>query len=85
VRKHAVISAMAVALSSVALAQSPWIFQRGVLNAGSGMPQGLPGGGIARGSIFSIYGTNLGPATPVKASSYPLSTSLGGVTISATR
>jgi uncharacterized protein (TIGR03437 family) len=40
----------------------------------------LPGGVIAQGSIFSIFGTNPGPASsPVLA--LPLVTTLGGVSI----
>jgi uncharacterized protein (TIGR03437 family) len=80
-RKSLIFFALTGMWSGAAMAQAPWIYQRGVLNAGSGTPQGLPGGGIARGSIFSIYGTTLGPATPAKAQSYPLTTTLGGVTI----
>ena len=38
---------------------------------------GLPGSGIAQGSIFSIYGTGLGPSQGVGAS-FPLPTTLGG-------
>ena len=38
---------------------------------------GLPGSGIAQGSIFSIYGTGLGPDAAV-AASFPLPTTLGG-------
>jgi len=38
---------------------------------------GLAGSGIAQGSIFSIYGTGLGPSQGVGAS-FPLPTTLGG-------
>lgn len=55
----------------------------------SGIPAGvLDGGsytaGVAHGSIFVIKGTNLSPAGVVQAASYPLSTSLNGVTITLT-
>lgn len=71
--------------SSAVQGQAPWIFPRQISNSASNMPQGLPGGGIARGSIFSIYGTNLGPVAPAQASSYPLSTTLSGVSLQLTQ
>ena len=45
------------------------------------MPAGIPGGAIARGSIFSVFGAHLGPVKPVTASSFPLGTALGNVSI----
>ena len=48
------------------------------------MPPRLPGGAIAQGSIFSIFGTRIGPATGVQATSFPLPTTLGGITITVT-
>src|SRR5215470_4226874 len=72
---------LACVASAVALAQAPAINYRGVVNAASIMPQGLPGGGIAQGSIFTIFGRSLGPATPVAASGFPLSTTLSGISI----
>jgi uncharacterized protein (TIGR03437 family) len=66
--------------ASLAWAQ-PTIFPRGVLNAASSTPNGLPNGSIAQGSLFTIYGANLGPATPGQASSFPLGTTLNGVAI----
>jgi uncharacterized protein (TIGR03437 family) len=56
------------------------IAKRGVVNAASSAPEGLPGGAVARGSTFSIYGRRLGPASsPTLA--FPLGTTLGGVSI----
>ena len=61
-------------------AQAPLVEYRGILNAASRMPAGLPGGSIARGSIFTVTGKNLGPtATPDLSD--PLQTTLGGVGI----
>lgn len=57
------------ALLTSAAAQ-PVINAGGVVNAGSYQP------GIAPGSIFVVFGSNLGPATLVQASSLPLQTSL---------
>ncbi|HTB13116.1 MAG TPA: hypothetical protein VK752_16150 [Bryobacteraceae bacterium] len=60
--------------------QKPFIFYRGVANAASGMAPGLPGGAVAQGSTISIYGANLGP-TASPALAFPLSSTLGGVSI----
>src|SRR5258708_26029041 len=45
------------------------------------MAAGIPGGAIAQGSIFSVFGARLGPAKAVAAGSFPLQTSLGGVSL----
>ncbi len=74
-----------IAAAQFASAQSPIIYSRSVLNAASFIPQALPAGAIARGSIFSIFGRSLGPSTPQSASSYPLGTSLGNVTMTLTQ
>src|SRR5690348_2252383 len=58
----------------------PTIFLRGVVNAASLMAPGLPGGSIARGSLFSLFGARMGPnSSPALA--FPLSNTLGGVSI----
>ena len=54
----------------------------GVVNAASYSGQGLPSSSVAQGSIFSIFGSGLGPAVAVHASAFPLATSLQGVSIS---
>ena len=68
-------------LSLTEAAGGPLISDGGVLNAASYMPALLPSGAIARGSLFSIFGSGLGPAQPAQASSYPLGASLGGISI----
>lgn len=74
-------SGILLILSLAAFAQPPLVYIRGVVNAGSFMPQGLPGGGIARGSIFSIFGARLGPAAAQSATSFPLGTTLANVSV----
>lgn len=49
----------------------------GVYNAAGWMPPKLPNSGIAQGSIFTVTGTGLGPATFQGAQSYPLPTTQG--------
>jgi uncharacterized protein (TIGR03437 family) len=62
-------------------AQAPLIYNRAVYNAASYMPAGIPNGAIARGSVFSFFGSNLGPSPAASANAFPLSTTLGGVSI----
>ena len=72
-----------------AVAQPPFIYNRSIYNAASYVPLNLPGGAIARGSIFSIFGRLLGPsqALPNAGSplSFPLSTTLGNVSVTVTQ
>jgi uncharacterized protein (TIGR03437 family) len=55
-----------------------------VQNPASNILPGLPNYGIAKGSIFVVYGSNMGPSTLVSAPSLPLQTSLGGTSIQVT-
>jgi uncharacterized protein (TIGR03437 family) len=59
-----------------ASANGPTIAQGGIVNAANNR-----GGGIARGSFFTIYGSNLGPATPQQIYQFPIPDNLGGVTV----
>jgi uncharacterized protein (TIGR03437 family) len=53
----------------------------GIYNAGSWVPPSLPNSGIARGAIFTVTGTGLGPAALQQVQSYPLPMTLAGTTI----
>ena len=66
-------------------AQLPAIRLHSVVNSASFLSPGLPAGSIAQGSIFTIFGSALGPATGVQVSSFPLENSLSGVSISVTQ
>lgn len=59
----------------------PVIYPHSVVNAASFLAPGLPAGSIAEGSIFSLFGTGLGPAQGMQQSAFPLSTTLAGVSI----
>lgn len=72
---------LSAVLVSVAAAQPPFIFNRQILNAASYMPPRLPGGAIAQGSIFSVFGYRLGPTAPQQVNAFPLSTTFGGTSI----
>ena len=77
-------SLLLVLVSALSISAQPYIAYRGVVNAASSTTPGLPSGGIARGSTFSTYGRRLGPASS-PALSFPLSTTLGGVSITITQ
>ncbi len=64
-----------------AFAQLPLIYSRSTFNAASYMPAGIPAGAIAQGSIFTVFGANLGPSTPVGPTPFPLQTNLAGVAL----
>lgn len=63
----------------------PYINYRGIVNAASFMPQGPSGSEIAQGSIFSIFGSGLGPSGSTPASQFPLQTSLANVSVTVTQ
>jgi uncharacterized protein (TIGR03437 family) len=66
------------ALATAAFAQVPSIRATdGVLNGASYALSGLPNAGIAQGSIFVIFGDNLGPATLAQVNAFPLPTTAG--------
>jgi uncharacterized protein (TIGR03437 family) len=67
------------------LATQPVITYRGVMNAASLAPPGLPNAAIARGGVFTIFGSNIGPLTPATVSAFPLTPGFNGVNISVTQ
>jgi uncharacterized protein (TIGR03437 family) len=58
----------------------PFTALGGIVNAGSYANPILPSSGIAQGSLFTIFGSNLGPASSPSLA-FPLSDTLGGVSI----
>ena len=56
----------------------------GVVNAASNRAPGLSASGIAQGSIFTIYGSNLGPNICGATLAFPLQTTMCGVTLTVT-
>ena len=55
----------------------PAISPNGVVNAAGYLAPGFANAGIARGSLFLIFGNYLGPDSLVQAASFPLPTSDG--------
>ena len=74
-----------ILLAASAMAQ-PKVSPGGVKNAASYAFQGLPNAAIAEGSIFSVFGDNVGPDTPEFGFNYPLPTvtPIGKVSVSVT-
>jgi uncharacterized protein (TIGR03437 family) len=68
------------AISLIAAGQ-PMISPRGIVNAASLMSPGLPAGSIAQGSLFTIFGANLGPSSASPGLAFPLGTTLNGVSV----
>ena len=54
------------------------------MNAASYVAMGLPGGGIAQGSMFIVKGTAFGNCGTVVASAFPLQTAMGATSIRVT-
>lgn len=71
---------LAVTAASILTAANPFqptIAPNGVVNAASYLTQAFPKYGIARGSMFIVFGSALGPVDLVQASSFPLPTTDG--------
>src|SRR4051812_30982722 len=68
-------------LIPASLEAAPLISPKGIVNAATFSPPLLPGGAIAQGSIFSIFGAEIGPTTAASAIAFPLQTSMSGVSI----
>lgn len=81
-----VTSAAALVFAASALAQTPSIRSGNdaVVNNASYLPAGLPNGSIAQGSIFAIFGDNLGPASIEQQPAYPLQKTLAGTSVKVT-
>jgi len=78
-RNAAIVGLMLLGLSTVVSAQ-PVIGAGGILNGASFRLAGAPGGGVAAGSIISIFGTGLATST-ASATSVPLTTTLNGTSV----
>jgi uncharacterized protein (TIGR03437 family) len=66
-------------------AQTPTIRTvSGVQNAASEAQQGMPNAGIAQGSMFTVFGTNLGPAAIQKPTAFPIGTTLSDTSVNVT-
>ncbi len=62
----------------------PVVNRGGVLSNASYLPLEVPNSGIAQGSVFAIFGRNLGAAGTAKAEAFPLPTELAGTSVRVT-
>jgi len=84
--KTRVSAAMFTALLACGGMQAaPVIYPHQIVNAASYYAPGLPAGSIAEGSLFTIFGSGLGPVQGVQQSSFPLTTTFSGVSIQVTQ
>ncbi len=60
---------------------APQLQQGAIVNAASFAVDGSPSSGIARGSLFTVFGVDIGPTQAVRADAFPLPLDLGGVSI----
>ena len=72
---------LAVSLPIVA---APQLQPGAIVNGASFAVSGAPHSAIAPGSLFSVFGVDVGPTPAVKAREFPLSEKLGGVTVKVT-
>ena len=73
---------LTLAAAAALSAQTPVVSL--VVNAASNLVPGLPNSGIATGSMFIVYGSNLGPAALTAISAYPLNPVLAGTAVRVT-
>jgi uncharacterized protein (TIGR03437 family) len=74
-----------LAAAIVSAGAQPVINPNGIVNSASYLAPGLPGSGIAQGSIFTISGKGLGPANAAAAPGvFPLPTALEGTSVAIT-
>jgi len=82
---RSLLRAPAALIFVTALHAAPAIYLHQVINAASYYAPGLPGGSIAQGSLFSIFGSGLGPSQGVSQNSFPLTTSFSNVSVQITQ
>ena len=84
VRLKAWVGVVVLLSAPSVFAANPAIAASGVKNAASYSDPALPNGAIAQGSIFNVFGSNMGPASLAYASALPLPTTLSGTQVSVT-
>jgi uncharacterized protein (TIGR03437 family) len=68
------------ATACTSLWAQPAVTDGGIVNAASYMSSKLPGGAIAQGSIFVVFGARMGPAN-IALAGFPLPTTLAGTSV----
>jgi len=75
---------LAVSLLSAAIALAQPVIGSAAVSSASYRTPGMPGSGVAQGSIFIVFGSGLGPTPLVEATTFPLQTTMGGTSVSVT-
>jgi uncharacterized protein (TIGR03437 family) len=75
---------LAISLLFIGAAQAQPVIESPAVSAASYRSPGMPGSGVAQGSIFFTYGTGLGPNSLLQAYTFPLPTKLGGTSVTVT-
>lgn len=70
--------------SSLAFAQPVLRTVSPAVNSASYRISGSSGSGVAQGSLFTVFGTGLGPSPWVTANAFPLPAKLGGTSVTVT-
>jgi uncharacterized protein (TIGR03437 family) len=63
------------------LSAAPQLQQGSIVNAASFAVKNAPHSAIAQGSLFTVFGVDIGPTEAVRADAFPLPLELGGVSI----
>lgn len=78
-RGNVLIGLLSLVAPTLPLSAQPVVFQGGIVNAASFLPPSVPGGAVAQGSIFTIFGEGFG--STAQQSSFPLSTTFNDVRV----
>ncbi len=73
-----------VACFAAALAAQPVVLEGGAVNVASYVPARFPNYGLARGSLFTVFGQRMGPNQIVFVQNFPVPAALGGTSIRVT-
>lgn len=80
-RKNFLLIALGLFALAAGASAAPQLQQGSIVNAASFAVDGAPNAAIAQGSLFTVFGVEVGPTTAVNVNQFPLPTSLGGVSI----
>lgn len=75
------LSVAILVAAALAVAQQPVVNSGGIVNNASYIPAGLPNSGIVQGSMFAIFGTNLGALGYRKVEAFPIPTEMAGTSV----
>jgi uncharacterized protein (TIGR03437 family) len=79
-----IIAIAAITVVGTVFAQTPAVAPGGIVNHFSYATPGLPNADIAQGSVFDIYGTNIGPAALTKLAGFPIPTIIANTSVQLT-